>query len=185
MRVEPQDLIEIPEHAGLPEMEIGMPPDEGEPGELPLGPGDPVAIPGTSAPATPARGHIAYLSFPIPLPVYVLYTAWWQARQEDEQHRLEAMKESDRFGEFLYAGLGRDADADADRPEEQREYDFAAFFGATFRGLTRAYHRREEQARFRQRMALARDSIAQRARDLFSMEDDDIAALLGPTGEDA
>jgi len=140
-----------------------IPPDLlGGPGDLeglgPPPPRDPET--GPKRPRSPVIGTTAFLTVEIPLAAIDVLQAWLLDTNHDYlpnpdggdpipyKARLRQLEDQgEAFVEMLLDVLGRDLDADADRPLTERHYNTGAWLGETFRtALVRYQQERTQEA---------------------------------------
>lgn len=180
------ELIQVPEIDSLPSFDPDLGDDE--PGDMPTAAewtGPPRPHDGTPRSRVPVNGYVEFLRVPLPLPLYGVYASWELARPDDERKELEARSEGDKMATFLMDAVARDAEADDDRPPDQKQYDFTQFYGRTFRQMAALWQVRQRQAETAQQLEALRTMQRQRiAAKLPHLTADEIEDLLGPAGVD-
>lgn len=198
-----EQLIEVPD-TNAPDWSILAAEEDlaADPGELGSGTRRPEDEAGR--PTTPVRGHVAYVSVPLGPSVWALGQAWlsqqaarykaMQARGRGEDQSEEGLylgnllqlSHALQLQEYVEGACGRDAWADEQRREAEREYDFASFFaGKSFRRLLRDDVARGQEDAWRQRTRNLREAQRRRLADRFpDMTANEIEYALGPSSDD-
>lgn len=103
---------------------------------------------------SPVVGSLSFMQVDLPLVTLDALQAWLMDVNHDQlpgpegepvpykvvfRAQVEAGEYSEAYGEFLLDVIGRDMDADEDRPLTERHYDAAAWLGRSFRSAMAKY----------------------------------------------
>jgi hypothetical protein len=105
----------------------------------------------------------------------------------DEASALNQMPLEEQAWQFVRDVLGRDVEADDEKPEDEREYDFGAWLAHHMGSLLRRYYRGYDRVLEERHRALGRAQQIQHARDVYERlraymperPDADLKALAG------
>lgn len=143
----------------------------------------PVAAGGGKKVRSPVIGSLAFLQVDLPLATLDAFQAWLLDVNHDRlpnpegdepipykiifRSQVESGEYSDAYAEFLLDVIGRDMDADEDRPLTERHYNQAAWLGRSFRSTLAKYQTEHVQVAVGQALSQYKESALERFRTQF------------------
>jgi len=165
--------------------------------DLPAAPVDPETLddepPGLRGGRTrsPIRGRMTFLELQLDVPLLVGLEAWLAARTPEWKEafareqgvRLDTLEKGEQLRYFLLDVVGRDMEADEDRPPDAQEYAIGAVLTRTFRSYRDEGVQVQVEAARRAERERWTHLLADRLRERYpSLSAEELALLLGEEG---